>query len=77
MDMKIPRFREVGSTTIEEYEILKIIGLYMEQEGMPPVRYPAALSPNEVREEFKYKDDIYFFPFKEEDMVFGQGGKGK
>lgn len=77
MDMKIPRFREVGSTTIEEYEILKIIGLYMGQEGMPPVRYPAALSPNEVREEFKYKDDIYFFPFKEEDMVFGQGGEGK
>ena len=67
---KIPRFLDLGSTTIEEYEILMIIGKTLGQKGMPPVNYPSGVTIEEVKEEFTVYG-ILTLPFTEDDMVFG------
>lgn len=66
----IPRFLDLGSTTIEEYEILMIIGKTLGQKGMPPVNYPSGVTLEEVKEEFTV-EGVLTLPFTEEDMVFG------
>ena len=69
-DIGIPRFKEVGSTTIEEYEILKIIGIMLGQKGMPPVNYPSGVTLEDIKEEFTVDGEL-FLPFTKKDMVFG------
>ena len=71
MDFRIPRFLQLGSTTIEEYEVLLILGKILGQKGMPPVRYPRAIKFEDVRKNFLVGDKPTL-PFTEEDMLFGE-----
>lgn len=44
LGITVDRNKDVPSSTIEEYEILKYIGNKLGQKGMPPIHYPKALT---------------------------------
>ena len=71
MNFKVPRVLDLGSTTIEEYEILRYIGKMLGQKDMPPVRYPEAVTLLDVRANFRIKG-VQTLPFTEEEMLFGE-----
>lgn len=70
MNFRVPRYLELGSTTIEEYEVLLILGKQLGQQGMPPVRYPRMTRLEDVQANFKI-GGVQTLPFSEEDMRFG------
>lgn len=71
MNFRAPRYLELGSTTIEEYEVLLILGKQLGQQGMPPVRYPRMTRLEDVQANFKI-GGVQTLPFSEEDMLFGK-----
>lgn len=71
MNFKVPRILDLGSTTIEEYEILRYIGKMLGQNNMPPIHYPEAVTLLDVLENFRIKG-VQTFPFSKEDMFFGK-----
>ena len=71
MNFRAPRYLDLGSTTIEEYEVLLILGKQLGQQGMPPVRYPRATRLEDVQANFRI-EGVQTLPFSEKDMIFGK-----
>lgn len=45
----LPWISSVPASTIEEYRILHLIGNMVGEKGMPPIRYPKELTPEEIK----------------------------
>lgn len=73
MNFQVPRYLDLGSTTIEEYEILRYVGKMLGQKGMPPIHYPKSVTILELRRNFLV-DGGQTFPFTGDEFVFGYPG---
>ena len=71
MNFRAPRYLDLGSTTIEEYEVLLILVKQLGQQGMPPVRYPRTTRVEDVQANFRI-EGVQTLPFSEKDMIFGK-----
>lgn len=71
-DFKRIRYLEVPSNTIEEYEILRFIGKKAGQKGMPPIRYPKAITWEELQKRFLLIDGKQTLPFTRKEVCLGK-----
>lgn len=67
LGITVDRNKNVPSSTIEEYEILKYIGNKLGQKGMPPIHYPRALTREDILDHFRDRGSLDF-PFTEQDI---------
>lgn len=68
----IPNYVYLPLTTIEEYEFLKYIGIYLGENKMPAISYPSMMTYGLVKECCVNGFYRNYFPIMERDMSFGE-----